>query len=83
MVRNKISFKNKNVNMANKPKNRLAILKKHNYKCCICGCNELCKLQMHHLLYDLNADQTKITILVCRKCHKRIHRNKNLNLWLT
>ena len=53
------------------------------YECELCGCNTK-KLQMHHLYavseFPDKALEQNNTMLVCERCHQRIHNNPFL--WL-
>lgn len=52
---------------------RLKALKQANYTCSCCGVNN--NLQVHHLTYaNVWNEQDEDLLVVCRSCHKRIHK---------
>ena len=68
-------------------------VKKYKTKCCVCGEDNYCCLELHHvkqkeynisqavhtLPTDLFLKELSKTVVVCSNCHKKIH-NKIINL---
>ena len=56
---------------------RLKILKKFNFKCCLCGCSE--NLNIHHLVYKKGKMAWEYCdsnyIVLCKDCHKKVHQD--------
>lgn len=54
---------------------RLKVLKKFNFKCCLCGKSE--NLNVHHLSYKENKKAWEYPmsnfIVLCKDCHQRVH----------
>lgn len=48
-------------------------------KCAVCGLDEECCLQVHHVDKDRNNDDINNLIILCANCHCRVHRG-NLEL---
>lgn len=46
----------------------------YKHKCSICGLEEECCLQIHHIDEDRSNDAPDNLIIVCANCHSRIHR---------
>lgn len=58
-------------------KKRLRILKKFNFKCCLCGRNE--NLNVHHLSYKEGKLAWEYCdsnyVVLCKTCHKKVHQD--------
>ena len=46
----------------------------YKHKCAICGLDEECCLQVHHIDEDRSNDNPNNLIILCANCHSRIHR---------
>lgn len=55
---------------------RKEVLVRDDYRCQICNSNK--ELQVHHLHYENNLENTKHyqLITVCSKCHKQLHKKR-------
>lgn len=46
----------------------------YSHRCAICGLEEDCCLEVHHIDKNKNNDELSNLIIVCANCHRRIHR---------
>ena len=51
----------------------------YKHKCAVCGLDEECCLQVHHIDCDRGNDSLDNLIILCANCHCRVHRG-GLNL---
>jgi 5-methylcytosine-specific restriction endonuclease McrA len=62
---------------------KLPLIRERGGKCELCGCDDITKLQIHHILpycYYPNLEYSKINMMiVCEDCHRMIHKNPLLN----
>lgn len=48
--------------------------RKYKHKCAICGLEEECCLQVHHIDKDRSNADVNNLIILCANCHSRVHR---------
>lgn len=51
-----------------------AAFRTYKAKCTMCGLNEECCLQVHHIDEDRKNDDVNNLIILCANCHSRVHR---------
>lgn len=79
------SFNNSHFRLADKNPNYLGgfsrsrlyaklAMRTYKHKCAICGLEEECCLQVHHIDYNRHNNDVDNLIIVCANCHCRIHR---------
>ena len=53
---------------------RRRVLRRDHYECRGCGSSgSILDLQVHHIIYNLNAERLSELITFCPICHSRIH----------
>ena len=62
---------------------RLHVLKRDKYQCKSCGETDQSKLEIHHVIPFEISNSHIFLITLCRKCHRKVHRELNHNIALS